>query len=78
MNSNDHSTRDWGEFARQCAEMADRISKIIFEYPKPVALVVLPGVIASIAITLNISHETIVEMVIDAADKMASIRDDED
>lgn len=49
-------------FVKQCAEAGERLTNVLFSYPKPVAVCVLPGVLASVMRTLGLPREMIVAM----------------
>lgn len=50
------------EFVRQCAELGNKITEMLFGYPKPVAICVLPGVLAAVAKTFDIPRDVFVAM----------------
>lgn len=49
-------------FVRQCEEAGGRITDVLFSYPKPVAICVLPGVLASVMKTFELPRAMIVAM----------------
>lgn len=59
------------DFARMCDELANKITTVVFAYPKPVAACVLPGVVAAVAKTLDIPRDTVVAMLDSAFEDMA-------
>ena len=50
------------QFAQQCQEIGEKITDVLFEAPKPVAVCVLPAVLAAVMRTLDIPRETIIAM----------------
>jgi hypothetical protein len=49
-------------FTSQCDECGKKIIAVLFSYPKPVAICVLPGVLASVMRTFSMPREMILEM----------------
>lgn len=49
-------------FVRQCSEAAEKITALLFSYPKPVATCVLPGVLAAVMKTLAMPREMVIAM----------------
>jgi hypothetical protein len=63
MNDSPSKTTDEDElFVRQCAEAGERLTELLFSYPKPVAVCVLPGVLASVLRTLGLPRDVAVAM----------------
>jgi len=50
------------EFSRQCQEVGEKITDVLFGAPKAVAVCVLPAVLAAVMRTLDIPRETIIAM----------------
>jgi len=58
-------------FVRQCAVISERIVDLLFSYPKPVAVCVLPGVLASVMQVFSLPRETIIAMLDSALEDIA-------
>lgn len=56
------SQPDEATFVRQCGEAGERITNLLFSYPKAVAICVLPGVLASVMKTFELPRDMIVAM----------------
>jgi hypothetical protein len=50
------------DFVKQCEELGRKITDLLFSYPKPVLVVVLPGMMASVAKALDIPRDKVVAM----------------
>lgn len=50
------------DFIRACKDLSGRLIDVFFAAPKPVALCVLPGVLAAVMRTFNIPRETVIAM----------------
>ena len=59
------------EFVQQCDEAAEKVVTLLFSYPKPVAVCVLPGILAAVMTTLSLPRETIISMLDSALDDMS-------
>lgn len=60
-------------FVRQCEEAGERITDVLFSYPKPVTVCVLPGVLASVMQVFSIPRETIIAMLDSALEDMQDV-----
>lgn len=63
-------TPEQENFARQCEEVGEKITSLLFSYPKPVAVCVLPGILAAVMMTCAIPRETILAMLDSALEDM--------
>ena len=59
-------------FVRQCNEAGEKITSVLFSFPKPVAVCVLPGLLAAVMQVFNIPRETIVAMLDSALEDIAN------
>jgi hypothetical protein len=59
-------------FMRQCGEAGEKITSVLFSFPKPVAICVLPGVLASVMQVFSIPRETIIAMLDSALEDIAN------
>lgn len=50
------------DFNRACEELGGRLVEVLFAAPKPVAICVLPGVLAAVMRTFDIPRETVIAM----------------
>jgi hypothetical protein len=50
------------DFVEQCEELGREITDLLFSYPKPVVVVVLPGIMASVAKSLDIRRDKVIAM----------------
>lgn len=58
-------------FVRQCEEAGEKLTAVLFAYPKPVAICVLPGVLAAVMKTFDMPRETVIAMLDSALDDIA-------
>lgn len=56
------TTPEEAEFARQCEEAGEKINALLFTYPKPVAICVLPGVMAAVMKVFGVPREAVIAM----------------
>lgn len=49
-------------FVRQCQEAGERLTAILFAYPKSVSICVLPGLLAVVMKTFDMSREMVIAM----------------
>ncbi len=61
---------DAEKFSGQCAELGGKVTDLLFSYPKPVAVCVLPGVMAAVVMTLGIPREIFIAMLDSALEDM--------
>lgn len=71
MPDDSHTTAE-ATFIRQCGEAGERITDLLFSYPKPVAICVLPGILASIMETFDLPRDMIVAMLDSALEDIKS------
>jgi hypothetical protein len=55
---------------KQCAELAEKLTNMLFGYPKHVAVCVMPAVMAAVAKTLGMPRETVIAMFDSAMEDM--------
>jgi len=49
-------------FVRQCEELGGKLNATLCGYPKPVAICVLPGVLAAVMRTFDLPREMVISM----------------
>lgn len=62
MADSEHGIASAEDFSRACKELGNRLLDALFAAPKPVALCVLPGVLAAVMHTFDIPRETVIAM----------------
>lgn len=61
------------QFVRQCEEAGEKITSILFSYPKAVAVCVLPGVLASVMKVFSLPREMVVAMIDSAIEDLQDV-----
>lgn len=63
------------DFEQMCTELSSKLVNTLFGYPKPVAVCVIPGVMAAIAKTFEIPRSAFIAMFDSAMEDMAEEAD---